>query len=123
MPTDGHLLLLVEDDPDQREALATLLEVHGYAVIPVAGAHEALSVLATGLQPCVIVLDLMMPDMDAHAFMKRHHQEGRTDVAATPVILYSAGVDLATQAHKTGVSAHVQKPDIDRLLQFIERLC
>src|SRR5689334_18194910 len=56
-------VMLVEDDPDSRESLATLFEIEGYVVICAADGEEALGLLARGPRPCVIILDLLMPGM------------------------------------------------------------
>jgi CheY-like chemotaxis protein len=109
MPAEAHVLLVVDDDFDQSESLALLLETYGYSVVTAASGADALELLAVGLRPCLIVLDLMMPDMDAHAFARRQH--AAEDIASIPVIVYSAGVDLASHARATGAVAHVRKPD------------
>ena len=63
-------VMLVEDDPDSRESLATLFEIEGYVVVCAADGQEALGLLARGPRPCVIVLDLVMPGMNGYEFLQ-----------------------------------------------------
>ena len=119
----AHAILLVEDDPLQREALALLLEARGYAVTVAASGMEALAVLAAGLRPCLLVLDLGLPDMHGLEFMRRHRRDTAVGVPAVPVILYSAFTDVAYHARCSGALAGVTKPDLDRLFHFVALLC
>ena len=57
-------ILIVDDHPVTRDALATLLGQHGFGVAGEAGdGNEAIS-LAKRLQPDLVLLDLSMPDLD-----------------------------------------------------------
>lgn len=123
MPADSHVLLVVEDDPDQRESLVLLLEAEGYVVTAASSGRDGLDCLARGLRPCLIVLDLMLPDMDGVGFMREYHRAAAGGAVCAPVILYSAGTDLGFHARAGGAVAHVQKPDIDRLFHFLALLC
>jgi len=123
MQAEPHVLLLVEDDSDQRDALALLLEDRGYSVTATASGRAGLDYLADGLHPCLIVLDLMMPDMDGADFMRAYHEAAGAGASCAPVILYSAGIDLGAYAHAGGAAAYVQKPDLDRLFHYVALLC
>ena len=116
----AHAILLVEDDPLQGEALALLHEARGYAVTVTASGTEALAVLAAGLRPCLLVLDLGLPDMHGLEFMREHR---RDTAVAVPVILYSSFTDVAHHARESGAVAGVTKPDLDRLFHFVSLLC
>lgn len=86
------IALIVEDDPDIREALEAVAVHAGFA--PVAAAHglEALRYLraATDL-PSVILLDLMMPIMDGWQFLDRREEAFRS----IPVIVVTAKPDAS----------------------------
>src|SRR5437773_12411970 len=54
-------VLVVEDNGEVRQALVALLEAEGYHVAEAVDGVSALRLLRTGaVQPCLIVLDLMM---------------------------------------------------------------
>ena len=61
--TASPLVLIVEDDPDQRDMYATYLSTHG---VRVKTAEDGPSAVATALEsrPDIIVMDLMLPRVD-----------------------------------------------------------
>jgi CheY-like chemotaxis protein len=114
------LVLVVDDDPDIREALIDVLSDHGYEAKAAANGREALNLLRAGKRPRVILLDLMMPVMDGVQF--RQEQLQHPELRDLPVILISAGNDVAQIAEQLGVSISLRKPiDLDVLLEQIAR--
>ena len=113
-------ILLVEDDVDIREGMAELLRGEGYAVHPVTNGQEALEYLQRAdREPCLILLDLMMPIVDGWQVVEFLRAADR--VVALPVVVMSA-VDPA--AAPTGTAAFVRKPvDFDLLLGLVHRYC
>lgn len=65
-------LLLVEDEPDLREALQEYLEACGFAVKAVATASEALQ-SATLSPPQIVLTDLSLPDRRGDSFLEEFH--------------------------------------------------
>jgi two-component system chemotaxis response regulator CheY len=117
--TDTHSILVVEDDQDVRDAMVQVLEAEGYEAIPAGDGEEALTRLEDGLDPCVILLDLMMPRMDGWQFIEHH----RRRAAHTPIIVVSA-YSSSEQVRSAGVAEYMRKPvDIDRLLAVVARYC
>lgn len=70
-------VLLVEDDPDIRGAMAEALHDEGYEVAMAINGPEGLRVLASLEGPCLVLLDLEIPRLDGHAFMERLRAEAR----------------------------------------------
>jgi two-component system response regulator FlrC len=116
-------VLVVEDDPALREALADTLEMAGYSAIAAADAEQALSWLDKGeveSSPGLVLTDVQMPGMDGHALL-RALKARRPEV---PVILMTAygQIDRAVQAMRDGASDYLPKPfDPDRLLATVAR--
>lgn len=82
------IVLVVEDDESIRDSLGEYLESSGYEVAATVDGHEAVGVLLGGLEPDLVVLDLVMPRMDGWAVLKwlkadQHH-------ADRPVLVMSA---------------------------------
>jgi CheY-like chemotaxis protein len=81
-------LLIIDDDDDLRATLAEILGAQGHAVQHFADAREALSALRGGLQPSLILLDLMMPEMNGWEF--RAEQKKDPALNAIPVLVITA---------------------------------
>jgi len=65
----GAPILLVEDDVATRDMLQQVLEKAGWHVVSAANGRVALDLLQT-VQPAVILLDLMMPELDGFGFVE-----------------------------------------------------
>jgi CheY-like chemotaxis protein len=81
-------VLIVEDDEDIRAAMAELLESEGFEVSVASNGQEGLEVLEHMEQPCLVLLDLMMPVMNGEDFL-RHVRESPSH-QRTPVIIVTA---------------------------------
>lgn len=82
------LILLVDDDPDVREAVSLLLSEDGYDVVEVENGKAALDVIRRGLRPSAILLDLMMPVMSGWDFWDVHEQD--LELKKIPIIVLTA---------------------------------
>lgn len=120
-------VLIVEDDPDVREMLATLLSMEGFYAVAAEDGLEALHLLRTvrhraPTTPCLVLLDLTMPRLGGDAF--RRAQLGDPIVASVPVAVMSGAVDLESRAHDLGAVATVAKPiDVELLLGVVRKYC
>ena len=63
-------ILVVEDDPNVRGLLQTLLEVEGYAVITASDGLDGLGQAAAS-SPELVLLDLVMPDLGGARVLER----------------------------------------------------
>src|SRR5436190_871334 len=115
-------ILLVDDHRDAREAMAELLRQEGFAVALAANGREALAILYTGLRPCLIIMDLMMPVMNGFEF--REEQLRDAILADIPFIAYSAVVDVAKNAQHLQAHGYFEKPtDPANVLKVVRQLC
>ena len=80
-------LLLVEDDPRQRDSIAQLIGDDGIEVVAVGLGEEALAQLEAQPFDCMII-DLKLPDMDGTELLARMAARG-PDAATPPVIVYT----------------------------------
>ena len=99
-------VLIVEDDPDTREALQTVLELEGYEVIVAEHGQEALDRMRD-FTPDVILLDMRMPIMDGGTFARMYRQQPGP---LAPIIALTATADAARVALEIGAAACVPKP-------------
>lgn len=120
-PKTDCTILIVEDDPDIRDALRDVLELDGYEVVEASNGKEGLERLGSIVRPCVILLDLMMPVMSGGEFLAVLRD---TDVLATiPVVVVSAWPVEAGHVREH-MQGFVKKPvSLDALLSLVERFC
>ncbi len=71
--------MIVEDDPDIRECAQLILEDEGYEVVTACNGAEAEAVLAQMTEPCVLLLDLMMPVMSGWELLEHLARDGKLD--------------------------------------------
>lgn len=82
-------VLHVDDEPDIREVAALALEMDpDMAVRSASSGQEALDWLASGYEPDVILLDVMMPALDGPGTLERLRQMPQH--VSTPVIFMTA---------------------------------
>ena len=67
---DNFLVVLVEDDDCIRMAFAEILESEGYEVLTFNNGREAIEGLMGFEEPCLILLDWMMPEMNGAQFLE-----------------------------------------------------
>ncbi|HVM98241.1 MAG TPA: response regulator [Candidatus Acidoferrales bacterium] len=112
-------ILVVDDDDAIREALALVLELRGYPAVAVANGAQALKVLDEGLRPCLIVLDLMMPEMDGIEFRQRQCEN--PEIADIPVVMLSAAESVEHYANLLRAEVYLRKPlfEFDKLFEVV----
>jgi CheY-like chemotaxis protein len=90
----GKKILVVDDEPDVREFLGTVLEDGGFEVVTAADGSEALAI-AQDENPDLVILDLAMPMQTGTDFYRRLARDKQ--LRDTPIIVVSglAGRDLA----------------------------
>jgi DNA-binding response OmpR family regulator len=110
-------ILVADDDPDILDALLQALE-DTYHVLVAHNGREALDILAAQ-QVDALVLDLMMPIVDGQAVLDEMRRTG----CKVPVVILSAGADVARVARSQGVRDWLTKPfDLTALERTLARL-
>jgi two-component system, sensor histidine kinase and response regulator len=115
------LILVVEDDPDVLGLMVTILTQEGYRVATAEDGEAGLSE-ARRARPDLIVLDLMLPRMNALQF----RAEQRRDAALrdVPVICLSGASHASTVALELGTDDCLSKPiNFEVLLAVVRRHC
>ncbi|MCA0043805.1 phosphate regulon transcriptional regulator PhoB [Celeribacter litoreus] len=102
-------VLVVEDEPAQREVLAYNLEAEGFAVSKAENGDDALLFVDED-QPDIIVLDWMLPGVSGIEICRR--LKTRPDTREIPIIMLSARSEEVDRVRglETGADDYVVKP-------------
>jgi signal transduction histidine kinase/DNA-binding response OmpR family regulator len=103
---DGPLLLVIDDQREAIEILRTELVECGFRVESALSGEEGLA-KAAKVRPAAILLDIVMPNMDGWAVLKKLRSD--PDLSATPVIVTSM-LDDAPRARDLGIVGWLTKP-------------
>lgn len=109
MCSDQPTVLLVEDEPAQREVLAYNLEAEGFRVSRAENGEEALMLVEEGA-PDLIVLDWMLPNVSGIEVCRQ--LKTRSDTRGVPIIMLSARSEEVDRVRglETGADDYVIKP-------------
>jgi CheY-like chemotaxis protein len=122
--THEHVVLLVEDYDDTREALAAELRGAHFDVRSAWAAEDGLPHLREGFRPCVALIDLRMPGMDGWTLWDRIRRDPDPTIASTSVVLVSGDPAEQRRARITGIREFLTKPvEADALIAAVERHC
>jgi signal transduction histidine kinase len=102
-------VLIVDDDPTARETLVAMLEGEGYDLHLAKDGRQALQMLK-GLQPDLILLDVMMPALDGFEVCRRIR--ATPHLAEVPIILLTAldDRDSLLRGIESGADDFLTKP-------------
>ena len=116
----GPLVLVIDDELHARELMTRHLRKAGFQVVVAANGREGLE-LARQLNPVVITLDVLMPEMDGWEVMQALKAD--PDLAAIPVVMCTV-VDDERHGFSMGVAEYLTKPiDPKRLQRVLKQLC
>lgn len=109
MSTEQPTVLLVEDEPAQREVLGYNLEADGFRVVTAGNGEEALMMVAEA-PPDIIVLDWMMPNVSGIEVCRQ--LKTRSETRGIPIIMLSARSEEVDRVRglETGADDYVIKP-------------
>jgi len=115
-------ILSIEDDPEMRGLLQLIFERQGHRVISVDSGEFGLEMLKS-LQPDVLLLDLMLPDIDGWDIYNQMKED--EEMADLPVIIISAR-DAKQDARRglqvVGNDHFLEKPfDVTQLIDLVRQ--
>jgi two-component system response regulator MprA len=111
-----RVVLVVDDDYDIREAMSDVLVAEGYSVVTAADGGEALEKLRNGVQPDVVLLDLMMPRVSGLEVIDALRKD--ESLCEIPIVVCSA--NRAYGPDDLGVHDVLRKPvSVEELLEAV----
>jgi len=115
----GLKVLVVDDNVDAAQMLATLLEMNGYEVNI---EYDGQGALASAVQapPDVALLDIGLPDIDGHELARRLRAMPETTQATLVALTGYGQAEDRQRAHNAGFDHHMAKPaDLAKLLELL----
>lgn len=125
-------ILIVDDDPDIRDAVSTILEAHSYQVVTADNGEEGLRKLKEE-RPNLMILDLLMPKLDGFGVLKEIQDPRWSKYSKIPIlILTSIKEDVSRRRYEleTGldlnIDDYVEKPInpgtlVERVKKLLEK--
>lgn len=116
--TGDSQILVVDDDPSQRDLLTSYLGKLGYRLLVASSGMEALELLKAN-DVAMMVSDVRMPEMNGLETLRR----AREDFPDLPVLLVTGYADVrdAVEAMRDGAVNYLEKPiDLDELKQSLQ---
>ena len=109
MASQPATLLIVDDEPQVRKLLETLLQHEGYQTLTAGSGEEALQLVAQQ-PPDLILLDIMMPGMDGYEVASQ--LKGDETTAGIPIIMLSALSEPSARVNglEAGAEEFISKP-------------
>ncbi len=112
LPDDGGLILVIDDDRTVRDLMVKTLNQEGFRVVTTWCGEEGRR-LARELRPCLVLLDLMMPEVDSWAVLSAFKSDPA--LAEIPVVMLAIANDQSI-GFTLGFSDYLTRPaDFKRL--------
>jgi CheY-like chemotaxis protein len=122
MPASTEPILVVEDDPDIRDALRELLRDAGYATADATDGQAGLDYLASHRPPPLVLLDWNMSPVDGAAFVARAGDDAA--LRQIPVVVMTADTRVSQKMVGKSVAGFLAKPiDLDKLFALLDTYC
>ena len=115
----GELILIVEDNEQNRKVARDLLQVHGYVTIEAETGEDAIALVATRV-PDLVVMDVRLPGMSGVDTLAKLRAAPTT--RDLPVLAFTASVmpQDRSQIMAAGFDAFLSKPiDLEAFLQAV----
>lgn len=116
---DPHRVVVIDDDPDIRTVISLALEREGYEVLTYDDGQSALEALSQ--RPKLILLDYMMPRLNAAGFLWARN--GYVTWRDVPVVVISAYPELVDTVVTQTVGVLYKPIDLDILIECVNYHC
>jgi two-component system, OmpR family, response regulator VicR len=107
---DAIKIVCIEDDQEMIDLVKLILTRQGYDVTGAMGGKEGLEAIAR-VQPNLVLLDLMMPDMDGwEVYQKMRADDTMRDIPVIVVTAKAQSIDKVLGLHIAKVDDYITKP-------------
>jgi two-component system cell cycle response regulator DivK len=119
----SRTVLIVEDDERSRKLLRDLLQLHGYRTLEAGTAHQGFD-LARAELPCLVLMDIRLPDGDGITVLEQMRSLPAT--AGIPVLAVTASVMRGDEQRflRAGFNGYIPKPiDVETFPDAVKEYC
>ena len=123
MADDAKTVLVVDDDPDAREFLTTVLQDNGYSTVTANDGAEAIVAIEQA-KPDLVLLDITMPEKSGVAVYRRLKEDDQ--FKSIPVIIVTGMSDefekfISTRRQVPPPEGYISKPvDHEQFLSMVK---
>jgi CheY-like chemotaxis protein len=120
----SRTILIVDDEASVREALREVIEAEGFPTAEASNGGEALAWLRAHEEPCLVLLDLMMPGVSGYDFLDAVKADPA--LRGVPIVIVSAASREKVEEARRGSTAVAVLPkpvQLAPLLAAIEAGC
>jgi len=118
----GELILLVEDNDNNRLLVRDVLQASGYRVVEAENAEDGLR-MAAEQQPALILMDIQLPGMNGIEALQRLRADPATRAIPVIAVTASAMTQDRRQIMAAGFDGYQPKPiSVKGLLQTIREI-
>jgi CheY-like chemotaxis protein len=123
MADDAKTVLVVDDDPDARDFLSTVLQDNGYGTVTANDGAEALTAIEQS-KPDLVLLDITMPEKSGVAVYRKIKEDDQ--LKAIPVIIVTGMSDefekfISTRRQVPPPEGYISKPvDHEQFLKMVK---
>jgi DNA-binding response OmpR family regulator len=123
MSDELRKVVCIEDELEMIELVKLILDRNRFQVTGAVGGHEGLDRIAE-VQPDLVLLDLMMPEMDGwEVYQKMKASEEMRDIPVIVVTAKAQSIDRVLGLHIARVDDYITKPfGPQELLDSVERV-
>ena len=102
-------ILIIEDQPQMRRNLATILEMEGFEIVTAENGRRGVE-LANASKPDLVICDVMMPELDGYGVLKS--LRAAKDTATVPFIFLTAKGEKSDhrEGMNSGADDYLAKP-------------
>lgn len=123
MSDNVRTVVCIEDELEMIELVKLILGRHNFDVIGAVGGQQGLNKIEE-VQPDLVLLDLMMPEMDGwEVYQKMKASDSMRDIPVIVVTAKAQSIDRVLGLHIARVDDYITKPfGPQELLESVERV-
>jgi CheY-like chemotaxis protein len=117
-----HTVLIVDDDRDTLQTMEAVLGIIEMNVRTAHSGYAAIDLVAAGLRPCLMLVDLRMPVLDGWETLKQIRR--LPGMASSPAVAFTGEPPDYARAARAGFDGYLRKPvTYELVVETVQRHC